>query len=65
MFPNGFGTNGFWGPDSFVLGASLFDWRRDFGDLPEEMKTYLNEHESEIHSEEDVDRLVRAYNMKK
>ena len=65
MFPNGVGGNGYWGPENFVLGAALFDWRAGFSDLPDEVKEYLTEHENEIHSEEDVDRLVRSYNMKK
>ena len=34
MFPNGFGGNGYWGPENFVLGAALFDWRAGFSDLP-------------------------------
>ena len=24
MFPNGFGMNGYWGPENYVLGAALF-----------------------------------------
>ena len=36
MFPNGFGMNGYWGPENYVLGAALFDWHKDFDDLPEE-----------------------------
>ena len=32
---------------------------------PEEVKEYLTQHEYEIHSENDVDRLVRTYNQKK
>lgn len=28
MFPNGFGMNGYWGPENYVLGAALFDWPR-------------------------------------
>lgn len=65
MFPNGFGMNGYWGPENYVLGAALFDWHKDFDDLPEEVKEYLTQHEYEIHSENDVDRLVRTYNQKK
>lgn len=65
MFPNGFYGNGYWGPESFALGAALFDWREGFSDLPDEVKAYLSEHEGEIHSEEDVDNLVRTYNLKK
>lgn len=38
MFPNGFGMNGYWGPENYVLGAALFDWHKDFDDLPEEVK---------------------------
>ena len=41
MFPNGFGMNGYWGPENYVLGAALFDWHKDFDDLPEEVKEYL------------------------
>ena len=59
MFPNGFGMNGYWGPENYVLGAALFDY------LPEEVKEYLTQHEYEIHSENDVDRLVRTYNQKR
>ena len=65
MFPNGFGMNGYWGPENYVLGAALFDWHKDFDDLPEEVKEYLTQHEYEIHSENDVDRLVRTYNQKR
>ncbi len=65
MFPNGFGMNGYWGPETYVLGAALFDWHKDFDDLPEEVKEYLTQHEYEIHSENDVDRLVRTYNQKR
>lgn len=65
MFPNGNYTFGAWGSDNFLFGSVLFDWRRDFDGLPDEVKNYLTEHEHEIRSEEDVDRLVRTYNMKK
>ena len=60
----GGGTN-WWGPDSLVLSTTLFNWRQAFNGLPEEIKAYLTEHEHEIHSEEDVDRLVRLANLKK
>lgn len=50
MFPNGFGMNGYWGPENYVLGAALFDWHKDFDDLPEEVKEYLTQHEYEIHT---------------
>ena len=47
------------------MGAALFDWHKHFDDLPEEVKEYLTQHEYEIHSENDVDRLVRTYNQKR
>ena len=48
-----------------TLGAAIFDWRPRFSDLPEEVKAYLTEHENEIRSAGDVERLVRTYEMKK
>lgn len=65
MYPNGPLTNDFWGVDSLVASAAFFDWRKDYSNLPDEVKEYLTEHENEIHSEEDVDHLVHTYNMKK
>ena len=65
MFPNGSNPIGLWSADNYAFGAALFSGRRDFGSLPEEVKSYLSEHENEIRTEEDVDRLVREYSMKK
>ena len=65
MFPNGSNPTGMWSADNYPFGAALFMSRRDFGDFPEEVKAYLSEHENEIRTEEDVDRLVREYSMKK
>ena len=57
--------NGYWGPENYVLGAALFDWHKDFDDLPEEVKEYLTQEEFEIHSENVLDRLGRTYNQKR
>lgn len=65
MIPYSFGGNELWNTENLFLGAAFFDWHRDFSNLPEEVKSYLSEHENEIHSEADVDTLVRAYNLKK
>ena len=65
MFPNSYNGGQFWGPENFALGAAVFDWRPRFSDLPEEVKAYLSEHENEIRTKADVERLVRTYDMKK
>ena len=65
LFPNGNNFNGLWGSDNFLFGSALFDTHRRFDGLPEEVRNYLSEHEYEIRSEQDVDRLVHEYNMKK
>ena len=65
MFPNSYNGNQFWEEENFALGAAIFDWRPRFSDLPEEVKAYLTEHENEIRSAGDVERLVRTYEMKK
>lgn len=65
MFPNSYNGNQFWEAESFALGAAILDWRPRFSDLPEEVKAYLTEHENEIRSAGDVERLVRTYEMKK
>lgn len=65
MFPNSYNGNQFWEAENFALGATIFDWRPCFSDLPEEVKAYLTEHENEIRSAGDVERLVRTYEMKK
>lgn len=65
MFPNSYNGNQFWEAENFALGATFFDWRPRFSDLPEEVKAYLTEHENEIRSAGDVERLVRTYEMKK
>lgn len=65
MFPNSYNGNQFWETENFALGATIFDWRPRFSDLPEEVKAYLTEHENEIRSAGDVERLVRTYEMKK
>ncbi|MBQ2667084.1 MAG: hypothetical protein IJF56_00490 [Clostridia bacterium] len=65
MFPNGSNNFGLWGSDNYPFGVALFNSRLDFRDLPDEVKAYLSEHESEIRSEDDVDRLLRTYNLKK
>ncbi len=65
MFPNGYGEGPLWGADNFVLGAAVFNWRHHFSDLPEEAKAYLSEHENEIHTGADVERLIHMYEMKK
>ena len=44
MFPNGFGMNGYWGPENYVLGAALFDWHKDYDDLPEELEDMLHDY---------------------
>ena len=50
MFPNSYNGNQFWEAENFALGATIFDWRPRFSDLPEEVKAYLTEHENEIRS---------------
>ena len=65
MFPNSYNGNQFWEAENVALGATIFDWRPRFSDLPEEVKAYLTEHENEIRSAGDVERLVRTYEMKK
>lgn len=65
MFPNSYNGNQFWEAENFALGATIFDWQPRFSDLPEEVKAYLTEHENEIRSAGDVERLVRTYEMKK
>ena len=65
MYPNGTNFNGIWGADNFLFGTALFDSRRKTDGLPDEVRAYLTEHEQDIYSEEDVDRLVREYDMKK
>ena len=65
MFPNSYNGNQFWEAENFALGATIFDWRPRFSDLPEEVKAYLTEHENEIRSAGEVERLVRTYEMKK
>ena len=65
MFPNSYNGNQFWEAENFALGAAIFDWLPRFSDLPEEVKAYLTEHENEIRSTGDVERLVRTYEMKK
>lgn len=65
MFPNGFSGNGYWGPENLVLGTALFDWRGHYNNLPEEVQAYLTEHEGEIRSGEDVERLIEMYDLKK
>ena len=65
MFPNSYNGNQFWEAENFALGDVIFDWRPRFSDLPEEVKAYLTEHENEIRSAGDVERLVRTYEMKK
>lgn len=65
MYPNGTNFNGIWGADNFLFGTALFDSRRRTDGLPDEVRAYLAEHEQDIYSEEDVDRLVREYDMKK
>ena len=65
MFPNSYNGNQFWEAENFALGAAIFDCRPRFSDLPEEVKAYLTEHENEIRSAGDVERLVRTYEMKK
>ena len=65
MFPNSYNGNQFWEAENSALGAAIFDWRPRFSDLPEEVKAYLTEHENEIRSAGDVERLVRTYEMKK
>ncbi len=52
-------------PSALALGAGMFDWRNAFSGLPEEVKAYLTEHESEIRDESDVARLIRIYDLKK
>ena len=65
MFPNSYNGNQFWEAENYAFGATIFDWRPRFSDLPEEVKAYLTEHENEIRSAGDVERLVRTYEMKK
>ncbi len=67
MMPNGtFGSGGpFAWPDSLVLGTAMYNWRTAFNGLPEEVKAYLSEHEQEIHSAEDVKRLIEICDLKK
>lgn len=65
MYPNGSNFYGIWGSDNYPFGAALFDSRRKLDGLPDEVRAYLAQHEAEIDSEADVDRLVREYDMKK
>ena len=65
MYPNGNNQYGIWGSDNILLGSVLFDWRRSRDGLPKEVMNYLEEHEREIYSDDDVDRLVREYELKK
>ncbi len=65
VYPNGNNQYGIWGSDNFLFGSVLFDWRRSRDSLPQEVMSYLEEHENDIYSEDDVDRLVREYEMKK
>ena len=65
MFPNGNNFSGIWSSDNYLFGTALFDLHRRYDGLPEEIRSYLIEHENEIRTEEDVDRLVREYDLKK
>ena len=65
LYPNGNNQYGIWGSDNFLFGSVLFDWRRSRDGLSPQVMNYLEEHERDIFSEEDVDRLVREYELKK
>lgn len=65
MYPNGDNQYGIWGSDNFLFGSVLFDWRQGREGLPTEVMNYLEDHERDIYSEQDVERLVREYELKK